>query len=293
VGIATRFHLPANDIGEKMRSSVEVFNIRTGKACVIWQTEQLVEAPNFAPDGSHLLLNGNGRLFRLSLDGTADPQPVDTGFATGCNNDHGISADGSLIAISDKTQYGKSCIYVLPAAGGIPRQVTRNLPSYWHGWSPDGRRVAYCGIRDDTFDIYTIDIHGGEETRLTRGEGRNDGPDWSADGQWIYFNSSRTGLMQIWRIHPDGTGLRQLTDDNHGNWFAHPCPRNEKVLLLSYDPGVFDHPRDRNVKLRLMDMDGGNLMTLFELFGGQGTINVPNWSPDGDEFAYVRYAPEH
>lgn len=275
-----------------MRSSVEIYNIRTGSSRIIWQTERLVEAPNFSRDGRFLLINGDGLLYRLSLDGDPEPVQVDTGFARLCNNDHGISPDGSLIAISDKTEFGKSCIYVLPAAGGTPRQVTTNLPSYWHGWSAEGQRVAYCGIRDQVFDIYTISIDGGEERRLTHGEGRNDGPDWSADGEWIYFNSSRTGLMQIWRIHPDGSGLQQLTDDDYGNWFAHPCPRNEKVVLISYDPDVFDHPRDLHVRLRLMDMDGSNLTTLFELFGGQGTINVPNWSPGGDEFAYVRYAPE-
>lgn len=274
-----------------MRSSVEIYNIRTGENRVVWQTNELVEAPNYSPDGRYLLLNGDGLLYRLPLDGGAGIVQVDTGFATRCNNDHGISPDGSLIAISDKTEHGKACIYVLPAEGGTPRQVTTNLPSYWHGWSPDGKRFSYCGIRNDVFDIYTISIDGGEETRLTHGEGRNDGPDFSADGQWIYFNSSRTGLMQIWRIHPDGTGLQQVTHDNYGNWFAHPSPKNDKVVLISYDPDVFDHPRDLSVRMRLMDMDGGNITTLFELFGGQGSINVPNWSPDGDEFAYVRYEP--
>ena len=275
-----------------MRSSVEIYNLAEGQSRVVWQTDRLVEAPNFSPDGRYLLVNDEGLMYRISLTGEGGIHPVDTGFATLCNNDHGISPDGSLIAICDKTQFGKSCIYILPASGGAPRQVTRNLPSYWHGWSPDGRRLAYCGIRDDLFDIYTISVDGGEETRLTHGEGRNDGPDWSADGQWIYFNSSRTGLMQIWRIHPDGTGLEQITNDPYGNWFAHPAPGNDKVVLLSYDADVFDHPRDLHVRLRLMDMDGGELTTLFELFGGQGTINVPSWSPSGAEFAYVRYEPE-
>ncbi|ANK86011.1 MULTISPECIES: TolB family protein [unclassified Rhizobium] len=273
-----------------MRSSVEIYNVGTGRAREVWQTDRLVEAPNFSPDGSYLLLNGDGLLFRLPLDG-GEVVRVDTGFAVNCNNDHGISPDGTEIVISDKTEFGKSAIYILPIEGGTPRLVTRNQPSYWHGWSPDGRQLAYCGIRDDLFDIYTISVDGGAETRLTHGEGRNDGPDYSADGQWIYFNSSRTGLMQIWRIHPDGTGLEQVTSDNQGNWFAHPSPKNDKVLILSYDPSVFDHPRDLDVRLRLMDMDGGNLKTLFELFGGQGTINVPCWSPDGEEFAYVRYFP--
>ncbi|MBX4996458.1 TolB family protein [Rhizobium lentis] len=273
-----------------MRSSVEIYNVGTGRAREVWQTDKLVEAPNFSPDGSYLLLNGDGLLYRLPLD-RGELVRVDTGFAVNCNNDHGISPDGTQIVISDKTEFGKSAIYTLPIEGGTPRLVTENQPSYWHGWSPDGRQLAYCGIREDLFDIYTISVDGGAETRLTHGEGRNDGPDYSADGQWIYFNSSRTGLMQIWRIHPDGTGLEQVTSDNQGNWFAHPSPRSDKVLILSYDPSVFDHPRDLDVRLRLMDMDGGNLKTLFELFGGQGTINVPCWSPDGGEFAYVRYFP--
>jgi Tol biopolymer transport system component len=275
-----------------MRSSVEIYNLATRQSRVVFQTGALIEAPNFSPDGSYLLLNGDGLLFRLRPDGVGGLSKVDTGFATGCNNDHGISPDGTRIVISDKTEFGQSAIYTLPSTGGQPKLVTEKLPSYWHGWSPDGLELAYCGIRNDLFDIYTISVDGGEERRLTHGEGRNDGPDYSPDGQWIYFNSSRTGLMQIWRMHPDGSSLQQVTGDNYGNWFAHPAPTNDRVLLLSYDPDVFDHPRDQHVRLRLMDMDGGNLTTLFELFGGQGTINVPCWSPSGDEFAYVRYFPE-
>lgn len=274
-----------------MRSSLEIFNLASRSHRVVWQSEALFEAPNWTPDGQYLLINGDGGLYRLPVDGSAPPQPVDLGFAGRINNDHGISPDGTLIVISDKTEYGKSCIYVLPSAGGDPRQVTVNLPSYWHGWSPDGRRFTYCGIRDNVFDIYTIAIDGSDERRLTSGEGRNDGPDYSADGQWIYFNSSRTGLMQIWRIRPDGTDVEQITDDGFGDWFPHPSPDGAKVLFLSYAPDVFDHPRDLDVRMRLMDPDGGNIETLFELFGGQGTINVPCWSPDGKEFAYMRYFP--
>lgn len=274
-----------------MRSSVEIFNIDTRVSRTLYQTDLLIEAPNWTPDGSALLLNGDGGLYRLDLAEPSRLVPIDLAFATRINNDHGISPDGSRIAISDKTEYGKSCIYVLPAGGGVPRQVTAQLPSYWHGWSPDGERFAYCGIRDDVFDIYTIAVDGGEERRLTQGEGRNDGPDYSPCGRWIYFNSSRTGLMQIWRMQTDGSSLERLTSDGHGDWFPHPSPRGDKVVLISYEADVFDHPRDKHVRMRLMDPDGGNLETLFELFGGQGSINVPNWSPDGSEFAYVRYFP--
>jgi dipeptidyl aminopeptidase/acylaminoacyl peptidase len=273
-----------------MRSSVEIHNIVTGETRVVWQTERLVEAPNFSRDGRFLIINGDGLLYRLPLDG-GEPVQIDTGFAILCNNDHGLSPDGRLLAISDKVEFGKSAIYVLPAGGGTPRLVTPNLPSYWHGWSPDNDTLAYCGIRRDVFDIYTIPVAGGEERRVTFGEGRNDGPDYSPDGEWIYFNSSRTGRMQIWRVRPDGSEPTRITDSSYGDWFPHPSPDGRHLLVLSYDGGFFDHPRDLDVRLRLMDMDGGNARILFELFGGQGTMNVPNWSPDSREFAFVRYAP--
>ena len=273
-----------------MRSSIEIHDIVTGETHIVWQTDDLVEAPNFSRDGRFLVINGDGLIYRLPLDGSG-PERIDTGFAIQCNNDHGLSPDGSLMAISDKAEFGKSAIYVLPAAGGTPRLVTENLPSYWHGWSPDGTMLAYCGIRNDEFDIYTIPVAGGAERRLTFGEGRNDGPDWSPDGDWIYFNSSRTGRMQIWRIRPDGSDPTRITDSPYGDWFPHPSPDGRHLLVLSYDGDVFDHPRDLNVRLRLMDMDGGNARVLFELFGGQGTINVPNWAPDSRSFAYVRYTP--
>ncbi|MBB5534792.1 TolB family protein [Rhizobium giardinii] len=273
-----------------MRSSVEIYTLETGESRVVWQTEQLVEAPNWSPDGQSLVINGDGLLYRLPLEG-GEPALIDTGFARTCNNDHGISPDGKTIVISDKTEYGASTIYTLPATGGQPRQITQNRPSYWHGWSPDGKTLAYCGIRDQVFDIYTIPVTGGDETRLTFGEGRNDGPDYSHDGEWIYFNSSRTGRMQIWRVRPDGSDVTRITDSEFGDWFPHPSPDGKHLLVLSYDGDVFDHPRDLDVRMRLMDPGGGNARLLFELFGGQGTINVPNWSPDGKAFAFVRYQP--
>jgi Tol biopolymer transport system component len=274
-----------------LRSSVEIYDLPTRTSRVVWQTEELFEAPNWSPDGTYLMLNCDGLMYRLSPSGEPDPQLVDTGFAKLCNNDHGISPDGASIAISDKVEFDKSAIYILPAAGGVPKLVTKNLPSYWHGWSPDGKRFTYCGIRNDVFDIYTIAIDGSDETRLTFGEGRNDGPDYSPDGQWIYFNSSRSGRMQIWRVPAGGGTAERITDSPYGDWFPHPSPAGDKIVFVSYDGDIFDHPRDLEVQVRLMDPDGSNVETLFELFGGQGTMNSPNWSPDGKQFAYVRYFP--
>jgi Tol biopolymer transport system component len=272
-----------------MRSSLEIFDLETETTAVVHRTDRLIEAPNWSPDGSELVFNGDGRLFRLTLGGVGEPQEIDTGFASELNNDHGISGDGTLIVISDQTEAGESCIYTLPYGGGAPRRVTDRTPSYWHGWSPDGSTLAYCAKRDGVFDIYSIAVEGGPERRLTDGAGHSDGPDYTPDGEWIWFNSSRAGAMSLWRMHPDGGGLERMTEGGRADWFPHPSPDGRHVAFLAYAPGTAGHPRDRDVELKLMPAAGGDPRTLLQLFGGQGTINVPSWSPDGKKFAFVRY----
>lgn len=274
-----------------MRSSLEIVTIASRERRVVYQTDQLIEAPNWSRDGRALYFNGGGRIFRLALDGTAAPVEIDTGFAVRCNNDHGLSPDGSQLVISDQTKDGLSRIYVLPAGGGPPREITPLAPSYWHGWSPDGRTLAYCAKRDGKFGIFTIPVEGGEEKRLTFTDGLDDGPDYSPDGRWIYFNADRTGRMQLWRLPAAGGAAEQVTDDAYNNWFPHPSPDGRWIVFLSYGPEVKGHPPDKDVALRLMPAAGGAATLLVELFGGQGTINVPSWSPDSGSLAYVRYAP--
>jgi TolB protein len=211
-----------------------------------------------------------------------------------CNNDHGISPDGQLLAISDQSQEDhQSSIYILPLSGGTPRRVTKKSPSYWHGWSPDGKTVAYPGQRNDEFDIYTISTEGGEEKQLTTAKGLDDGPEYSPDGKYIYFNSVRTGKMQIWRMHPDGSAQEQVTSDNFNNWFPHISPDGHWLVFISYGEEVEGHPENKDVMLRLMPLsDGridGKIEILAKLFGGQGTINVPSWAPDSKQLAFVSY----
>jgi TolB protein len=274
-----------------MRSSLEIIAIASRKFRCLYQTDAHIEAPNWTPDGSALVFNGGGLLYRIPVAGDAVPQKIDTGFAVRCNNDHGLSPDGTQLVISDQTLDGQSRIYLLPATGGPPREITPNAPSYWHGWSPDGKTLAYCAKRQGKFGIFTISVDGGAERRLTSTDGLDDGPDYSPDGKWIYFNSDRTGRMQIWRMFPDGTALEQVTNDELNNWFAHPSPDGKWIVLLSYASDVKGHPPDKDVSLRLMPAPGGTVTELVKLFGGQGTINVPSWSPDSRELAYVRYEP--
>jgi Tol biopolymer transport system component/regulation of enolase protein 1 (concanavalin A-like superfamily) len=275
-----------------VESNLEVISIETGEREVVYSTRGHFEAPNWARDGS-FVFNSGGRLYALARDGS-EPRLVNTGTAARLNNDHGLSPDGQRLAISHSPEpENLSIIYVLPAAGGEPRRVTSLGPSYWHGWSPDGKTLAYCARRDGEFDVYTIAAdaeNSAAETRLTTAPGLDDGPDYSPDGQFIYFNSDRTGQMRIWRMKADGSDQQQMTSDEaYGDWFPHPSPDGKWLVFLSYDKSVKGHPPNKDVALRLMPVSGGSPRVLTRLFGGQGTINVPSWSPDSKSVAFVSY----
>jgi TolB protein len=285
---------PDPAIQPKLYSSLETVEIASTDRQVVYIAPERFEAPNWTHDGSSFIFNSNGHLQRLPLAGGI-PQLIDTDFASRCNNDHGISPDAKWIALSDQSQGDhQSLVYIVPFEGGKPRRITQNSPSYWHGWSPDGKTLAFVGQRNGDFDIYGISTEGGEEKRLTTAKGLDDGPEYSPDGKYIYFNSERTGHMQIWRMHPDGTQQEQVFSDELNNWFPHISPDGKWMAFLSYDESVVGHPEAKDVMLRLMSLDDKNMTekkvtVLAKLFGGQGTINVPSWSPDSLKLAFVSY----
>lgn len=283
------FSCTQDDKSSQVESILEIFNIETGKRRVVYQTQKLFEAPNWSRDGEFLLYNSEGMIWSIPVSG-GEPEIINTGFALRNNNDHGISPDNTEIVISHHEEStGNSIIYIVPLQGGSPRQITGKGPSYWHGWSPDGNTLVYCAERNGEFDIYSIPVEGGEEKRLTDAPGLDDGPDFSPDGEWIWFNSVRTGTMQIWRMRPDGSDQQQMTFDESHDWFPHPSPDGKWVVFLSYEKDVDGHPANKNVKLRMISAERGEVRELTSLFGGQGTINVPSWSPDSKEFAFVSY----
>jgi TolB protein len=270
-------------------SALETVPIESTDRRVVYFAAGRFEAPNWMPDGASLLFNRNGHIEKIAVTG-GTPETIDTDFANRCNNDHGISPDGHLLAISDSSQEEhRSLVYVLPITGGTPKRLTRYSPSYWHGWSPDGKTLAFVGERNGNFDIYAISVSGGEEKRLTTAPGLDDGPDYTPDGKYIYFNSERTGQMQIWRMRTDGSDQEQITSDDHNNWFPHISPDGKWMVFLSYDLSVKGHPEDKDVMLRLMSLSDKKITVLAKLFGGQGTINVPSWSPDSKRLAFVSY----
>lgn len=276
---------------EKLYSMLEIMTVDSTDRRAIYVAEGRFEAPNWMPDGKSLIFNRNGRIEKIAVTG-GTPETIDTEFAVRCNNDHGISPDGKELVVSDQTQNAnhQSQVYIMPIGGGTPRLITKNSPSYWHGWSPDGKTLAFVGQRNGEFDIYAIPTAGGEETRLTTAEGLDDGPEYTPDGRYIYFNSERTGHMQIWKMKADGSEQAQVTLGAENDWFPHFSPDGEHMVFLTYDASVTGHPENKDVMLRMMTMKDGKIQVLGKLFGGQGTINVPSWSPDGKRFAFVSYA---
>ncbi|NOY37418.1 MAG: transporter [Chlorobi bacterium] len=271
-----------------LRSFLEVLDIASGEHQVIYSDTVLFEAPNWTHDGRYLIFNSRGHLYKVPVAG-GSAEIIPSGHANRCNNDHVLSPDGRRIAISNTDSTGHSRIYVMPLEGGEPGLVTVNGPSYLHGWSTDGKTLAYCAERNGNFDVYAIPVTGGKETRLTVAEGLDDGPDYSPDGTYIYFNSVRTGTMQIWRMKTDGSEQTRLTSDSLNDWFPHPSPDGKWLVFLSYAPDVEGHPANKQVSLRKMPVEGGEPVVMVKLFGGQGTINVPSWSPDSKKIAFVSY----
>ena len=225
-------------VPKNLESELVLLNINTGKEKVILREKRHFEAPNWSRDGKFLIINSNGKLEKISVSGKK-LRVIDTGFADNCNNDHGLTFDGKWLIISHNysrvsSPGGNSRIFILPASGGVPRLITENYPSYWHGVSPDNQWVTYCAMRNGKWDVYKAHVITGEEIRLTDAEGLDDGPEYSYDGQWIYFNSHRGGRMHIYRMRPDGSEQTRLTFDDHDNWFPTLHPTIKRGVYRVY-----------------------------------------------------------
>jgi Tol biopolymer transport system component len=278
-------------------SHLETMDVFSGKRKIVYSENASLQAPNWTKDGKSLLYNSNGSLYLFDLK-NRKPKLLPTGNVKDINNDHVISFDGKTLGISAASPDGKisSTVYTVPFNGGQPKLITPlSGLSYLHGWSPDGKWLTYTAKRNSDptpagFDIYKIPSNGGKEIQLTNVTGLDDGPEYSPDGQYIYYNSVRSGLMQLWRMKPDGSDKEQLTNDDYNNWFAHVSPDGKWIVCITFlkdEVKPDDHPFYKHVYLRMMPVSGGPLKVIAYLYGGQGTINTPSWSPDSKKIAFV------
>lgn len=271
-------------------SNIEVMDVSTGNRTVIYSENASLQAPNWSHDGKYLIYNSKGIIRRLDL-ASGRIETINTDSIKNNNNDHVISFDGKMIGLSSSSGDPKfgSLIYTVPIGGGKPKQITPTGPSYLHGWSPDGKFLIFTGQRNNEFDLYKVPSNGGPEVRLTNTPGLDDGSEYSPDGKFIYFNSVRSGTMQLWRMKPDGSDPEQLTNDEFNNWFPHVSPDGKSIVFLSFQKDVQpgDHPFYKHVYLRMMPAGGGAARVIGYLYGGQGSINTPSWSPDSKKIAFV------
>ena len=271
--------------------TIELLDVDSGKRTALFHSDRPIQAPNWTRDGRFLIYNADGFLYRYEL-ATGKTSKIDTGFAIANNNDHVLSFDGERLGISHHSagDGGESVIYALPVKGGTPKRATSKAPSYLHGWSPDGRFLVYTGGRGENYDIYRTPVKGGDEVRLTDAPGLDDGPEYTPDGRFVYFNSARTGEMQIWRMAPDGSGQEPVTAGDFHDWFPHVSPDGRRIVFLSFgkDVAADDHPFYKQVYIRMMPADGSSAPKIVAyVYGGQGTINVPSWSPDSKRIAFI------
>jgi TolB protein len=288
-----------------VRSKISIYDLDSKSIRVVYAADKLWEAPNWSPDGKYLLANSGGALYRFALnaDEKAKPEKLALDAAYECNNDHGITRDGKRLAFSAKHGSSQeSQVFVASSDGSNPRLLTPSSPSYFHGWSPDGKWLAFVGKRGDYFNIFRVPAGGGSEQRLTSSRVADDGPDYSPYGKWIYINSNRSGGWDIWRFPPEGAGpgdakAERITNDELEDWFPHPSPDGRWLVFLSFPKGTPGHNVKTNVQLRIIPMPhdaagkgaASSIQVLTQILGGQGTINVNSWSPDSKKFAFVSY----
>jgi tricorn protease-like protein len=271
-------------------SNIESMDVTTGRRQILYTASVSLQAPNWTTDNKALIYNSGGLMYRFDLQ-KRTPEVINTDSVKKNNNDHVISFNGKMLGLSSSSGDAKfgSMVYTVPITGGKPKQITMTGPSYFHGWSPDGKFLLFTGQRNNDFDIYKIPSDGGSEVRLTTTTGLDDGSEYSPDGKFIYFNSVRSGTMQLWRMGADGSNPEQITNDEYNNWFPHVSPDGKWIVFLSFGKEISpsEHPFYKHVYLRLMPVSGGQAKVIVYLYGGQGSINTPSWSPDSKRIAFV------
>jgi hypothetical protein len=261
------------------------------RAMVVRSVPAFLQSPNWAPDGKSIYVYENARVMKIPyLDPPAggEPQTINTGKLVGCGGNFGLSPDGKSLAITCAKDKGSPHhVFVLPASGGgTPLQVTEGpVSSYFHAWSPDSRTIAFTRGSASKADIFTVPAAGGPEVRLTS-DTLNDGPDYTPDGKLIYFDSMRSGTLQIWRMRADGSGAEQITDDGNINHSPHVAPDGRTVAFLSQP--VLEGPGIGEVTIKVIDAPNGLIRTVASFQGNRNSFSTYTWG-DRNHVAFVSY----
>jgi TolB protein len=263
---------------------------------LLFDTAELqIEAPNWSLDGKTLYLNGNGLLWALDVSAPeAGLRQIHYDGLPELNNDHVLDPDGKNIFLSANDGH----IYRAALTGGTVERVSPDdgMWHFLHGVSPDGKRLVYVELKEfgNPGKLAVWPVTGGEVTRPGTGPRHIDGPEWSPDGEWIYFNTegftTAPGHAQLARIHDVSGTIERLTSSETVDWFPHLSPDNRSAAYISFPPGTQGHPGNLNVDVIVVSPgDWATPVHRYPLFGGQGTINVNSWSPDSTRFAFVAY----
>lgn len=277
-------------------SHLEVMDVATGHRRIVYSVPGSIQAPNWTRDGKLICNSADGVMYTYDLASGVFAE-LNTGPYRQNNNDHVLSFDGTMLALSNYAgEPRRSTAFILPVTGSdAPVQISDPARghTYLHGWSPDGRSLIFTGARGgetgDFRNLWSIDIETKQEVALTPPGTLDDGAEYTPDGRFIYFNSVRTGTMQIWRMRPDGSDPEQVTFDEYNNWFPHISPDGQWIVYLAYPKEIdpWSHPFYQHCTIRLMPASGGPARVIAHVYGGQGSMNTPGWSPDSTQIAFV------
>jgi TolB protein len=277
-------------------SHLEVMDVATGRRKILHSEPGSIQAPNWTPDDKLIYNSAAGVMYTYDI-ATGKVAELNTGTRRQNNNDHVLSFDGKMLALSNYAgEPRRSVAFILPVGGSDdPKQITSPDAghTYLHGWSPDGKKLVFTGGRHGETgnyrNLWSVDVDTKLETALTPPGTLDDGPEYTPDGKYIYFNSVRTGTMQIWRMRADGSHPEQVTFDEYNDWFPHISPDGKWIVYIAFptDMDPWSHPFYRQCYVRLMPASGGVPRTIAYLYGGQGSMNTPGWSPDSKRIAFV------
>ncbi|NIR87369.1 tandem-95 repeat protein, partial [Candidatus Bathyarchaeota archaeon] len=137
-------------------------------------------------------------------------------------------------------------------------------------------QIAFQTLRDGNSEIYSMNLDGTGQTRLTNHGASDFDPAWSPDGTKIAFSSQRDGNSEIYIMNADGTGLTRLTNDPEFDSGPAWSPDGSKIAFRSF--------RDGNQEIYTMNVDGSDLTNITNdpAFDGD-----PAWSPDGAKIAFL------